>query len=659
MRLASILMGAITLWLAAAASAQPGPSLIPEPQPKLASPTGPEPTAAQLTAADVGGWLDGLMPYAIESGDVAGAVVAVVKDGRIIALKGYGYADVEKRRPIDATRTLFRPASVSKLFTWTAVMQLVEQGKLDLDRDVNAYLDFKIPPYRGQPITLRNIMTHTAGFEEAARDVITPDMPELTLGEKLKRWIPKRVYAPGSTPAYSNYATGLAGYIVERVSGEKFEDYVERHIFKPLQMNHSSFRQPLPKPLMAALSKGYQRASEASQPFEYVNPAPAGALSSTARDMANFMIAHLQDGGFGGARILRPETARLMHTTAHTVLPPLNRMVLGFYEQNINGRRVISHAGDTVQFHSELHLFIDDGVGLFMSVNSLGKEAAAARVRSALFEEFADRYFANEQNDGSVSAGTAAEHARMIAGTYENSRRSHSNFLAAFGLLGQPEIVANPDGTIMIPALTGLNGVPRKWREIAPFVWRDLDGDSRLAAKVVDGRVVRFSIDELSPFMVFDRVPAWRSSSWLRPLALAGTAALALTLVSWPVAALVRRRYGAQLAIKGRSRLAYRGVRIAALLGIAAVAGWALLVGKLDGNPSLPPLFDVQLVSLMLLSLVAFAGGLGVAVWNLALAWRDRRGWFSRLWGLILVIAFAALLWAAVAYRLLSFTTDF
>ena len=172
-----------------------------------------------MTAADVNAWLDGFMPNVLATGDMAGAVVVVVKDGQVLTQRGFGFADVARRRPVDPERTLFRPGSISKLFTWTAVMQLVEQGRLNLDADVNRYLDFEIPPRDGQPITLRNIMTHTAGFEEQVKTLIGYDREHAPpYDELLKRWIPSRVYAPGTTPAYSNYATALAGYIVQRVS---------------------------------------------------------------------------------------------------------------------------------------------------------------------------------------------------------------------------------------------------------------------------------------------------------------------------------------------------------------------------------------------------------------------------------------------------------
>src|SRR5688572_14054477 len=150
------------------------------------------PAGPQLTRADLEAWLDGFMPFAIERGDIPGAVVVVVKDGQVLLQKGYGYADVRKKEPVDPERTLFRPGSVSKLFTWTAVMQQVEQGKLDLDADVNQYIDFKIPPYNGKPVTLRNIMTHTTGMEEVIRGLIANDEKEiLPLESTLKHWVPE------------------------------------------------------------------------------------------------------------------------------------------------------------------------------------------------------------------------------------------------------------------------------------------------------------------------------------------------------------------------------------------------------------------------------------------------------------------------------------
>src|SRR5262249_62234852 len=151
-----------------------------------------------MTEADVGAFLDGFMPMQLERENIAGAVVLVVKDGRVLFAKGYGYSDVGKKTPVTVDATLFRPGSISKLFTWTAVMQLVEQGKLDLDKDINDYLDFKIPATFPQPITLRNVMTHTPGFAETAKDLFVKDTGEMKpLGAYLADHLPNRISPPG------------------------------------------------------------------------------------------------------------------------------------------------------------------------------------------------------------------------------------------------------------------------------------------------------------------------------------------------------------------------------------------------------------------------------------------------------------------------------
>src|SRR6185312_3263133 len=152
------------------------------------------PGTHELTATDLEAFFDGLIPLQIERDDIAGAVVAVVKDGKVLFEKGYGYADVAKKTPVSPQTTLFRPGSVSKLFTWTSVMQLVQEGKLDLDRDVNDYIDFKIPPAYGKPITLRDVMTHTPGFEESIKGLLVSSGVEMEpLGKYLARHLPQRV----------------------------------------------------------------------------------------------------------------------------------------------------------------------------------------------------------------------------------------------------------------------------------------------------------------------------------------------------------------------------------------------------------------------------------------------------------------------------------
>lgn len=668
------ILAKLALWMlalsAAAAPAQDSPTFVPALVP-TAAPRDAGPTAAvhkpdgphALAKGDLDAWLDGYMPYALHSGDLAGAVVAVVKDGRLLTARGYGYADIAKRKPIDPERTLFRPGSVSKLVTWTAVMQQVEVGKLDLDRDVNAYLDFKIPPYRGQPITLRQIMTHTAGFEEQAKYIIFNDPKSIIpLGDYLKHWVPKRIYAPGTTPAYSNWATTLAAYMVQRASGMPFETYVEQRIFVPLGMLHSTFRQPLPGALAPDMAIGYPRASEPAKPFEIVGPAPAGSLSSSGLDMARFMLAHMQQG----RGILRPETAAMMHDSPlnkvnpYSLIPPLNRMELGFFETNVNGREVIGHLGDLENFHTSLHLFMRDGVGFYVSFNSLGKEGAAGRLRGALFQDFADRYFPSNVRDGRVDAKTAAEHARMMAGRWQNSRHSDSNFFALVKLVGQTEVGVGPEGELTIPSLVTTGGAPRQWVEIAPFIWRDADGHDRLAAKLVDGKVVRWSFDGISPFMVFDPAPAGLSMGWIKPALYVSLAVLLLTFLYWPGAWYVRRRYKAVLSVVGRERQAYRATRLMAGLDLLVLIGWGVLVSAILGDSTrLSDATDPWLWLLQISGAIVFVGAVGIAAWNVWLTWRDGRRWTRKIWSVLLLLATLIVLYVAHVAGLLAMTVNY
>jgi len=646
----------------ATAPTGPIPAIAPTPtasSPPSSSAQPPQNSPAALTAADLSAWLDGYLPYALHTADIAGAVVAVVKDGQILIERGYGYSDVAAHMPVDPKLTLFRPGSVSKLVTWTAVMQLVEQGRVDLDADVNGYLDFKIPPREGKPVTMRNLMQHVAGFEEQAKGIISEDPKTPGFETLLKAWVPRRVFAPGSTPAYSNYGASLAGYIVQRVSGESFDTYVEKHIFVPLDMQHSSFRQPLPTDLAPLMSKGYDVASEAAHPFEIIGPAPAGALSSPAEDMAHFMIAHLQNGEYHGNRILSAATAEMMHNSPLTVLPPLNRMELGFFETNINGREVIGHLGDTSYFHTSLHLFLKEGVGLYVSFNSTGKNGAAGSLRTALFDDFADRYFPAPEAPPQVDAKTAAAHAAMLVGHWVNSRGSQSNFLAVVGFIGQSKVRLGAEGELVLP-FNSLNDKPRHWVEVAPFLWRDRDGHERLAAQVVNGKAVRFSIDELSPFMVFERAPWYQDGAWLLPLLYASLGALLLTALLWPVGALVRRHYKARLVLDSVAVRAFKISRVAAVLILAGVGLWAFtLLRMLNDLNNLSASFDSVVHLAQAFGAIAFIGGFAAMLWNLAVVWTRRRRWPARLWSAVLALSACVVLWVAFAFHLVGFGVNY
>jgi CubicO group peptidase (beta-lactamase class C family) len=636
----------------------PATSAAPPPADAMPGPTD------RLTATDLEAWLDGFMPYALEQTDVAGSVVVVVKDGKVLLQKGYGFSDLAKRTPVDPERTLFRPGSVSKLFTWTAVMQLVEQGKLNLDEDVNKYIDFKIPPFQGKPVTLRNIVTHTAGMEEVIRGLIANDEKEIApLDATLKHWIPERVYAPGSTPAYSNYATALAGYIIERVSGQPFDQYIAQHIFAPLGMQHSTFSQPIQKKLLAMASKGYKTASDGKeQPYEYINLAPAGSLASTGSDMGKFMIAHLNNGAFGDQRILREDTAREMHGTGQTSVGPLNKMMIGFYETTANGHRAIAHGGDTQWFHSDLQLFLDDNIGIYVSTNSSGKDGTARLIRDGLVSGFVNRYLPASEHKkvAAVDEATARQHAQLIAGSYISSRRANSNFMNLVYMLGQTKVVANEDGTISVPMLGTYSGAPKKWREISPFVWQDTNSGDRLAADVVDGHVSRFSAEPLAAIMVFQRASWWQSPAVFMTLLFGSPAVLLFTVLAWPISALVRRHYGVRYPLSGQDARAHRWIRIASLAVLVMMGGMiAMIFAMMSDLAMMSPSKDGMVIAVRSLTTIVLPIGAAIALWNAWTVLRSKRSLWAKLWGIVLAAACVALLFIGIACHVVGFSANY
>src|SRR5881275_677037 len=373
---------AIAIGVTGAQGPAPSPLMsAPSPSPAEVPVVTPQPSPPpQLTKADFETFLDALIPSQLQNRNIAGAVVSVVKDGQASFQKGYGYADVEEKKPVLPDQTLFSPGSVSKLFTATAVMQLVEQGKLDLDRDVSGYLDFAIPKTYPEPVTLRQLLTHTAGFEDTLKNLFVAHESDLKLLRAyLVNQMPARIFPPGKLPSYSNYGFTLAGYIVERVSDEKFDRYITNHILKPLRMTNSTFDQSLPVALTPQMSQGYLAAAKKPRDFEFVQAAPAGALSTTAADMTRFMLAFLQDGTVDGVAILKPETVRQMETRQFELHPMLNGLGITFMEYSMNGQRIIGHGGDTLWFHSDMVLVPEAHLGYFISYNSAGKHIGGGR----------------------------------------------------------------------------------------------------------------------------------------------------------------------------------------------------------------------------------------------------------------------------------------
>ncbi len=612
------------------------------------------PATPQLTAVDLEAFLDGLMPAQLEREDVAGAVVAVVKDGHVIFAKGYGYSDMAKRTPVTPDNTLFRPGSISKLFTWTSVMQMVEQGKLDLSRDVNDYLDFKIPPAFGKPITLRNIMTHTSGFEETGKDLFVADAQHMhSLEHYVKNHIPERIFAPGTVPAYSNYATALAGYIVQRVSGKPFEQYVADNIYTPLEMKRTTMVQPLPDDLKPMMSKGYDRASLDPKPYEFVEAFPAGSVSTTALDMCNFMIAHLQNGQFGSVQILRPETAILMHSRVFGTDDRLDGMAHGFYEESKNGHRIIGHGGDTELFHSDLHLILDANVGLFVSYNSAGKGELSPR--TILFEKFLDRYFPYTEPPAGKIENAKAD-AASVAGLYLTSRRFESSFLKLTSLLGQEKISANPDGTITTP-LKGPNGQPLKFEEISPLLYREVHGRNHIGFKKDGNGQMQFQLDW--PIFIFQSVGFWENKYFNYTLAIFGLTMVILTVLLWPVGWLIRKHYGRPLDLTPLDCKLRLGVRLVCILFIGLFGGWLAVLSLATSSPGGVNTLAPWIIVFGILGVICVLGAILACV-NAFRNWSAPNRWiWTKLYETALALACLCLVWFAFTWNLMNFNIHY
>lgn len=615
-------------------------------------------TPPQLNGADLEAWLDGFLPYSMAKGDVAGGVIAVVKNGEVVLQKGYGYADVEKKTPVDPERTLFRAGSVGKLITHTAVMQQIERGKLDLDDDITKHLDIPVPDAYGNPVTVRNLLTHTAGFEERLLGLMASDPAALLpIDQYLKTVKPARIFPPGEVPSYCNYCVTLEGYIVQRLSGEAYDDYLDRHIFGPLGMKHSTFRQPLPAEFEPLMSKGYSAASEPAKYFELISPAPAGSISTTAADMARFMIAHLQAPQGGAPDLLGAETAQRMHTTMYRPTPPSLGMALGFFERDRNGHRIREHGGDTQFFHSSMHLFMDDGVGLFFSFNSSGKDGAVYTLRDAIFQQFTDRYFPAPL-PAEPTTETALEHARLVAGNYASSRRAETTFFRLMTLLGQTSVTANDDGTIEVDVLAGMNGKPKRWREVQPFVWREVDGPELMAAQMQDGRVRMIGADSFGGVMTFVPVPTSRSASWILPALTVAVVVMLATAVAWPVAAWRRRRNANVVSVSSREATLRLATRSFAVVYLLFALGWVLIVQAGSDLAVYDGRLDVWFGVMNVIGLLG-AVGAGVAIWNAATAWTSKRGWKSTTSASALALSAVFMTWFGFAFNLIRFHVEY
>jgi len=598
-------------------------------------------------------FMDGAVNTQLKANNVSGATVAVVKDGQVIFAKGYGYADIDKRQPVSGNQTLFRVGSVSKLFVWTAVMQLAEQGKVDLDADVNIYLkDFQIPATYSRPITLKNLMSHTSGFEDLAlngRFFVRSSTDLMPLGEYLEKEMPARVRPPGELTAYSNYGSALAAYIVEQVSGMPFDRYVEENILLPLDMNNTTFDQPLPARLASNMSNGYVYSNSVytAKPFEYVQVWPAGSMSSTSEDMAKFMIAHLQNGRYGDNRILQEATAQQMHSRLFTNDPRVNGVTYGFWEINPENPRVIGHGGDTILFHTQLVLIPESQLGLFISCNEQDSEP----VVSDLLQAFMDHYYPIPPPPVPEPVSGFEKNASLFAGSYRPTRSAYSNFEKLTSLSQRIRVSPGTDSTL---TTSQLSEGSKKWVEVEPMTFSQADGlpsqDDLVFGKDSQGHI-NYLFTKLDPTTAYEKVP-WNDDISINLSLLGGCILLFLSTLIWPINLIIKCFPSKPKKPSSTARLFAGGASMINLLFLTGLI-FLFLVKPAD----VEFLYSVStfLIVLLAIALIAAILALGSTVF-VALAWKDSYWSFpERIHYSLVVLALLAFVWWLNNWNLLGF----
>lgn len=494
-----------------------------------------QPSTFAFDSTEMRSFLEGVIKTHLKDKNIAGATLSFVKDGEVKLLQGYGYSDVANKVPVNPEKSLFRVGSISKMFVWTAIMQLLEKGKLSLDDPINKYFDtFQIPDTYPEPITILNLMTHTPGFEDYVLELFGRDATTIKpLEEILKDQIPARIRPPGTYASYSNHGTGMAALIIEKVSGMPFNDYVEQNITGPLGMNNTTLLQPLPDRLKSNISNGYlfENGEFSEQPFEYVPLAPVGAVSATASDMARFMMMYLQLGQLEGTVILDSVTAKLMQSPAHRHTPDVNPMRHGFMDVSQNGETIIGHGGATFWFHSLMTIWPDRNIGMFVSFNSQSGGGTAMEV----LEAFTDHYFPEEVMD--LEAQTT-EFLSKFEGTFEFNRYPHNDIFKISKLSGIGKVTTSEDGKLR----TEIGEDVEYWFHKEGLTFRNTNSSDVIVFEEDDNGVIQRVFMGLLPIFTLDKINGLDTPDVQLMILVVCLIVILLTFIYWTLMFFMRRR---------------------------------------------------------------------------------------------------------------------
>ena len=594
-------------------------------------------------------YMDGLVNTYMEENDIAGATLGIIKDGQPVLLKGYGYADVSAEKKVRPDSTLFRIGSISKMFVWTAVMQLVEDGRLELDSDITQYIeDFEIPHTYDEPITMKDLMTHTAGFEDYVIGLFARDSTRLRpLGEILSDEMPARVRPPSTYASYSNHGTGIAAYIVEQISGMEFEDYVEQNILNPLQMTMTTFRQPLPDSLEPHLSKGYvfQGGDFKEKGFEYVPLGPVGASSATASDMINFMQAHLQYGQFGNTSILDSVTARQMQSPAFRHHPDVNPMRHGFIDMSQNGVEIIGHGGDTFWFHSTMALFPEHDMGLFLSFNS----AKGGGVTGKVFGDFVDHYF---PQDSLVSdtLDVSKEYLQRFGGSYRGNRYSHERLTYVMALLNTRDITVTDDGMLK----TMSDGEANYWFPVDSLTFQNTENSNVIAFEENSAGNITHGFLGNAPIIAMERVSTLSSQSLHFTLFGLASAGFLITLIYWPLAYGIRRKYRPEMGANPPLSLPKKSVAWANALIILVFFVWVAVLMSGGNGEAIVYGIAGGLKAALILPIISILLTIVMGYYTYTIWQNGESGIWSRICYSLLFVFSVTILWQLYYWNLLG-----
>ena len=653
------------------APAKPKPSV--QAAAKPAQATQPAPLPAQVSGArlapgtpippaELEAFVDGVVRQTMATRHIAGVAVSVVQGGQVVLDKGYGFAG--PGRAVDPNTTLFRVGSISKTFTWIALMKEVEAGRMRLGAPINLYLpeplQIKDQGFK-RPIYVRDLMTHSAGFEDRALGQLFEDDPARVrpLSDYLREERPRRVREPGVVSVYSNYGAMLAGEAVSYVNGHPYQDLIDAEILGPLGMAHSSAREPyparaeLPKPMPAALaaqlSTGYRWAGGSYRPqaFEYVSQgAPAGAMSSSAGDMARYMLMILNGGQLEGATVYGPDTAKGFRTTLQASAPGVNGWDDGFMEFALpGGFHGQGHGGDTLWFHSMMLTVPDLGLGVFVTTNT----DTGPELTTLLPQEIVGRFYAAPQISPRPGVASLVDDRAVYAGTYLDDRRAyHGLEKFVFTLIGQATIAVTGDGRL----LTTGGGGAQAWVPDGPaghFV--RVDGPETIAFKIENDRAVRWYT--ASGATAFDRIgPLYQA----KVLGLTAVLAALASIAALVGLAVRDTRESRQTPTQARASLVQTTISLLWLVAMVSFAAWTAGTGDLGkimyGWPGPLVLMAsacalvAALLTLLVLIMtpVVWRGGRRLDSWTIGRKFR-----FTATTLIFVAFSFQLLMWGALA----------